>query len=107
MVKVMLSPARRAKKTEAAIDAAIDSDGGNLFRKLLLKHLPAIADAYREGSVDVDYVEDEKLGLFVPVRMRETYQRPSSPKSDRLDVLSEYSNFRRFDVSVTEQIALP
>ena len=67
----------------------------------------AIADADHEGAVDVDYVEDEKLGLFVPVRMRETYQRPSSPKSDRLDVLSEYSNFRRFDVSVTEQIALP
>ena len=67
----------------------------------------AVVNADREGSVDVDYVEDEKLGLFVPVRMRETYRQPSSPKSDRLEVLSEYSNFRRFDVSVTEQIAPP
>ena len=67
----------------------------------------AVANADCEGSMDVDYVEDEKLGLLVPVRMRETYRRPSSPKSDRLDVLSEVLNFRRFDVSVTEQIATP
>jgi hypothetical protein len=40
----------RAKKTEAAIDAAIASDNGNLFRKLLLKHLPRIADAYRQDD---------------------------------------------------------
>jgi hypothetical protein len=67
----------------------------------------ALANAENEGSVEVDYAEDEKIGLFVPIRMRETYRRPSSPRSDWLDVVSEYSNFRRFDVSVTEQIALP
>lgn len=49
-IKLRVSPALRATKTEAAIDAAIASDGGNLFRKLLLKHLPLIADAYREDD---------------------------------------------------------
>lgn len=41
---------RRATKTEAAIDAAIQSDKGNRFRELLLKHLPRIADAYRQDD---------------------------------------------------------
>lgn len=50
MAKIQLSPARRALKTEQAIEAAIDADGGNLFRTLLLKHLPKIADAYREDD---------------------------------------------------------
>lgn len=40
----------RATKTEAAIDAAILSDGGNRFRELLLKHLPRIEDAYRQDD---------------------------------------------------------
>jgi hypothetical protein len=41
---------KRAIRTEAAIEAAIAADGGNLFRKLLLKHLPRIADAYRQDD---------------------------------------------------------
>lgn len=41
---------KRATKTEAAFEAAIDKDGGNLFRELLLKHLPKIADAYRKDE---------------------------------------------------------
>lgn len=41
---------KRAKKTEAAIDAAIDADGGNRFRELLEYHLPRIADAYRKDE---------------------------------------------------------
>ena len=40
----------RATKTEAAIDAAIASDDGNLFRRLLMKHLPRIEDAYRQDD---------------------------------------------------------
>lgn len=40
----------RATRTERAIEAAIEADGGNRFRRLLLKHLPAIADAYREDD---------------------------------------------------------
>jgi hypothetical protein len=41
---------RRATRTEEAINAAIDADGGNLFRELLKKHLPKIEDAYRKDE---------------------------------------------------------
>lgn len=41
---------KRAVRTEAAIDAVIESDGGNRFRELLLEHLPRIADAYRSDD---------------------------------------------------------
>jgi len=51
MVALPRSPTfQRAKRTEAAIDAAIAADGGNRFRELLLKHLPKIADAYRKDD---------------------------------------------------------
>ncbi len=41
---------KRAVRTEAAIEGAIDADGGNLFRELLEQHLPRIADAYRKDD---------------------------------------------------------
>lgn len=50
MAKISMPKFHRATRTEDAINAAIDADGGNLFRKLLLKHLPRIADAYREDD---------------------------------------------------------
>ena len=46
MAKLKLSQAVRATRTEAAIEAAIDSDGGSLFRQLQQKWLPLIEDAY-------------------------------------------------------------
>lgn len=55
MAKISLPQYKRATLTEAAIDAAIESDGGNLFRQLLLKHLPRIADAYREDDPNDHY----------------------------------------------------
>ena len=50
MAKVTLRQANRAKRTEAAIDAAIDSDGGDRFRELQRKWFPLIEDAYRAES---------------------------------------------------------
>lgn len=47
MAKIKMSTAVRAKRTEAAIEAAIDSDGGALFRTLQRKWFPLIEDAYR------------------------------------------------------------
>lgn len=41
---------KRATKTEAAIEKAIELDGGNRFRELLEYHLPRIADAYRKDD---------------------------------------------------------
>lgn len=59
------------------------------------------------GSVEVRYTSDPVLGLLVPVQLIETYRRPAKPKDEHLEVSSEYSNFRRFEVKVEEQIALP
>lgn len=50
MAQINMPKHKRATRTEQAIEAAIDADGGNAFRRLLLKHLPAIADAYREDD---------------------------------------------------------
>lgn len=51
MAKLPKAPTfKRATKTEAAIDAAIERDGGNRFRELLEYHLPRIADAYRKDD---------------------------------------------------------
>jgi hypothetical protein len=51
MAKLPKAPTfKRATRTEAAIEAAIDADGGNLFRELLGYHLPKIEDAYRKDE---------------------------------------------------------
>lgn len=50
MAKVSIKQANRAKLTEAAIEAAIDADGGDLFRALQRKWFPLIEDAYRAES---------------------------------------------------------
>jgi len=46
------SPLRRARRTEAAIDAAIAADGGARFRELQRKWFPTIEDAYRGEDED-------------------------------------------------------
>jgi hypothetical protein len=56
-------------------------------------------------TVDVRYAEDAAAGLLVPVESREDYRTPDS--KDRLEVSSTYSNFRRFQVAVDEQIEVP
>jgi hypothetical protein len=65
------------------------------------------SSAVFEGSVEIRYTSEPVLGLLVPVRLVETYRRPARPKDDHLEVSSDYSNFRRFEVKVEEQIELP
>jgi len=55
----------------------------------------------------VRYGEHPTLGLLVPQEMRETYRHPRKPKEDHLEIASTYTNYRRFEVKVEEQIALP
>ena len=50
MAKISMPQYKRATKTEQAIEDAIEADGGNVFRRLVLKHLPKIEDAYREDD---------------------------------------------------------
>jgi hypothetical protein len=56
-------------------------------------------------TLDVRYAEDAASGLLVPVESREDYRTPV--EKDRLEVSSTYSNFRRFQVTVDEQVAAP
>lgn len=69
-------------------------------------HLMAV-NALIESSVEVRYVEDARLGLFVPTQVLERHRRPARPEDDQLDISSDYSNFRRFEVIVEERLALP
>jgi hypothetical protein len=58
-------------------------------------------------SLRARYEKDSKLDLSVPIQVDETYRRVGRPDEDRLEVLSTYSAFRRFDVTVGEQIKVP
>jgi hypothetical protein len=58
-------------------------------------------------SVDVQYVEDAATRLLVPLASSEDYRVAGSGKADRTEVRSVFSNFRRFQVKVDEQIELP
>jgi hypothetical protein len=55
----------------------------------------------------IRYTEDPVLKLLVPVEMQERYWQPHKPGDDHLEVTSKYSNFRRFQVTVDEQIKVP
>lgn len=50
MAKLQSRKFVRATRTEAAIEAAMDADGGDLFRSLERKWFPLIEDAYRAES---------------------------------------------------------
>lgn len=58
-------------------------------------------------SLAVRYSLDKDLDLMVPVDVRERYWRTDKPKDDRLEVNATYTNFRRFEVSVVQQIKKP
>ncbi len=58
-------------------------------------------------SLAVRYNLDKNLALMVPVDVRERYWPTANPKDDRLEVNSTYSNFRRFEVTVAQQIKTP
>ena len=58
-------------------------------------------------SLSVEYNDEPELKLMVPARARERYGIPRSPADDQLFVESTYTNFRRFEVNVLEQIKVP
>jgi hypothetical protein len=57
--------------------------------------------------LSVRYTEDPLLKLMVPAYGRERMWFADKPKEDRLEVELTYSNFRRFEVTVGEQIKVP
>jgi hypothetical protein len=58
-------------------------------------------------TLSVHYTEDQQLKLMVPTEASERYWFAGKPKEDHLEVESTYSNFRRFQVTVDEQIRIP
>ena len=59
------------------------------------------------ASLAVRFGQDAKLDLLVPIDVKERYWIPSKPNDDRLEVDSTYTNFRRFQVTVGEQVKSP
>jgi hypothetical protein len=69
--------------------------------RLLAAHLMA-DNAEFVTTVDIRYAEDAAIGLLVPVEATEQHRQSSKPRADRLEVVSTYGNFRRFQVTFTE-----
>ena len=66
----------------------------------------AAANQTMAASVEVRYV-DTAFGVLVPADLREQYQHPDKPNGEHMEITSEYSNFRRFEVKVDTNIDLP
>jgi hypothetical protein len=56
-----------------------------------------------KGVIQVDYEFEESLGIFVPRRMHEEYRQYADGSG--VTAVATYSNFRRFQVKVDEQMA--
>jgi hypothetical protein len=55
------------------------------------------------GRITTTYAEESRLGIWVPVRMDERYDVVRGPVKSAIDGRADYSNFRRFGVSTSEQ----
>ena len=68
--------------------------------------LRAGSDAIEFG-VALRYVEQPDIKMLVPVDATETLRQPGRPNADHTVVTGVYTNFRRFQVTTSEQIADP
>jgi hypothetical protein len=59
------------------------------------------------ASLAVRFGQDPKLEILVPIDVKERYWIAFKPNDDRLEVDSIYTNFRRFQVAVGEQVRSP
>jgi len=48
------------------------------------------------ATIVVDYGMEPRLGIWVPVKMTESYRMPD----ETLEAVASYSNYRRFETSV-------
>lgn len=58
-------------------------------------------------TMNFQYREDPALKMLVPIALRVRAHQVHKPKDDRLEVDATYSNFRRFEVTVQEQVKIP
>jgi hypothetical protein len=78
----------------------IAASGGTLVRSRLGLVIPRQSSS-ASATVDVDYQEDRSLGMWVPVRMRETYiELRGSVPDEHIGGEAAYSNYRRIDSAV-------
>jgi hypothetical protein len=75
-----------------------ESDGAVLRTRLTIKAPQTRDGPGIEASVSVDYRRDGKLNMWVPRRMEEEYVEVMTA-GERVDCLSTYSNYRRFETS--------
>jgi hypothetical protein len=62
-------------------------------------------DATVTAHIAVTYRRDEALGMLVPARMEERYNRPGD--SAQITGTATYSRFRRFQVTTSEDVGAP
>jgi hypothetical protein len=82
------------KRSPARGSFVVEAETGRILSSSLT--VPVVMDGgKREYQLDVDFVQDERLGVWVPVRMRER----STSSDGQVDVAGEatYVNYRRFD----------
>jgi hypothetical protein len=77
----------------------IEASTGRVLKSELIVDDPAV-----RASVTTRYKVDQAYGLAVPVDMKEDYGLPNGA---RVTGVATYGNFRRFDVQVTNDIAVP
>jgi hypothetical protein len=83
----------------------IEPVSGRVLRAELLAVTTLALDRTRlvRGRITTTYAEESRLGIWVPVRMDERYDVVRGPVKSAIDGRADYSNFRRFGVSTSEQ----
>jgi len=75
-----------------------EPDSGAIVRTELF-----IEDRVSKGTSTVEFSIDPRLGIRVPIKMRERYVMTS----ETIDAVARYSDFRRFTVSTGEKVTKP
>jgi hypothetical protein len=83
----------------------IDPVSGRVLRAELQAVTTLIQDrgTLVRGRIVTTYAEHARLGIWVPVRMDEHYDIVRGPVTRAIDGRADYSNFRRFGVTTSEQ----
>jgi hypothetical protein len=81
----------------------------SLIESVLRAELQAVTTLIQDrgtlvrGRIVTTYAEHARLGIWVPVRMDEHYDIVRGPVTRAIDGRADYSNFRRFGVTTSEQ----
>jgi hypothetical protein len=62
-------------------------------------------DAFVHAAITVTYQSPDVIGFLVPIEMRETYRQPGADQ--QIEATAKYANFRRFNVTTNQDIAVP